>query len=68
MDDTPSLMNPKLRNSIAEALSLLSLALGFVPQFKAAGVSIPPWLAILLAMIVTIGNQWVKDSTPPPTT
>ncbi len=26
-------MNPKIRNSIAEILSLLSLALGFVPQF-----------------------------------
>lgn len=60
-------MNPKIRNSIAEAVSLLSLAATFVPQFKAAGVSLPPWVGVSIALVVTIGNQWVKDSTPPPT-
>ena len=60
-------MNAKLRNSIAEVISLLSLASTFVPQFKEAGVNLPPWLGILIALVVTVANQWVKDSTPPPT-
>ena len=60
-------MNPKIRNSIAEAVSLLSLASTFVPQFKEAGVNLPPWLGITIALVVTVANQWVKDSTPPPT-
>jgi len=60
-------MNPKIRNSIAEAISLLSLASSFVPQFKDAGINLPPWAGILIALLVTVGNQWIKDSTPPPT-
>ncbi len=60
-------MNPKIRNSIAEAISLLSLAATFVPQFKSAGVNLPPWLGVLIALVITVANQWVKDSTPPPT-
>lgn len=61
-------MNPKIRNSIAEVLSLLSLAATFVPQFKTAGINLPPWLGVSLALAITVGNQWLKDSTPPPTT
>jgi hypothetical protein len=59
-------MNPKIRNAIAEALSLLSLASTFVPQFKAIGCDLPAWAGVTLALVITVGNQWVKDSTPPP--
>ena len=62
-------IDPKLRNAVAEFLTLLSLAAGFVPELASAGVAIPKWLAILIAMIITVGNQWIKDTAKtPPTT
>jgi hypothetical protein len=59
-------MNPKLRNSIAEIVSVLSIADAAIPQLAAA-THIPAWVGVVLAILVNVGNQLLKDSTPPPT-
>ena len=59
-------MNPKLRNATAEIVSLVGIAQAAIPDFRAAS-GLPAWVGPLLALIVTVGNQFLKDSTPPPT-
>ena len=59
-------MNPKLRNALAEIISLGGIAQAAVPQFQ-AGSHLPAWVGPLRALVVTVANQLYKDSTPPPT-
>ena len=59
-------MNPKLRNAIAETVSLLGIAQAAVPQLTAIS-HLPAWVGPVLALVVTVGNQFLKDTTPPPT-
>lgn len=61
-------MNPKIRNAIAEILSLLSVVYGLLPSWSAANYAPPAWVGILLAGLITVGNQFIKDTekTPPP--
>lgn len=58
-------MNPKLRNALAEIVSLGGIAQAAVPQFTAVS-HVPAWVGPLLALVVTVANQLYKDSTPPP--
>lgn len=60
-------MNPKIRNSIAEAASLAGIAVAAIPQLSTV-MHIPAWVGVVAALVITILNQWVKDSTVPPTT
>ena len=59
-------MNPKLRNALAEIVSLGGIAQAAVPQFTAVS-HVPAWVGPTIALIVTVANQLYKDSTPPPT-
>ena len=60
-------MNPKLRNAIAESVAVLAIANGFLPQFSNF-THIPPWVGVVLALLINVGNQLLKDSTPHPGT
>lgn len=60
-------MNAKLRNALAEIISLGGIALAAVPQFAAVVPNLPKWVGPLIALVVTVANQLYKDSTPPPT-
>jgi len=59
-------MNPKLRNAIAEAVAVLGIANATLPQL-ATTTHVPAWVGIVIAALVNIGNQFIKDSNPPPT-
>ena len=56
-------LSPKVRNGIAEAVSIAGLLEAAIPQF-AATVHLPQWAGAVLALVVTIGNQLIKDSAP----
>ncbi len=58
-------MNPKIRNAIAELVSLAGIVYAAIPSLDIP--NIPRWLGPVLSLVVTVGNQWLKDSTPPPT-
>ncbi len=58
-------MDPKLRNAIAEIVALAGLAYAALPNLHIG--NIPAWVGPVLSLIVTVGNQFLKDSTPPPT-
>ena len=59
-------INPKLRNALAEIVSLGGIAQAAIPQFTAI-THVPAWVGIVLALVVTCANQLLKDSTNPPT-
>lgn len=59
-------MDPKIRNSVAEIISLLGIALAAIPQLQTV-MHLPAWAGVVGALVITLGNQWLKDSTPPPT-
>lgn len=59
-------MNPKIRNAIAESVAILALAQAAIPQLQASD-HIPAWVGIVIALLVNVGNQLLKDSSPPPT-
>jgi hypothetical protein len=59
-------MNPKARNAIAESVAILAIAQAAIPQL-AANDHVPAWVGIVIALLVNVGNQLLKDSTPPPT-
>jgi hypothetical protein len=58
-------LNPKLRNVIAETVAILGIANATLPQL-AADSHIPAWVGIVVALLINIGNQLIKDSTIPP--
>lgn len=59
-------MNQKIRNAIAESVAILAIAQAAIPQL-ATSDHIPAWVGIVVALLVNVGNQLLKDSTPPPT-
>jgi hypothetical protein len=59
-------MNPKLRNALAEIVSIGGILQGAIPSFTSFS-HIPVWVGPTLALVVTVANQLYKDSTPPPT-
>ena len=58
-------LSPKVRNSIAEIVSLAGIMVAALPQI-AADAHVPQWTGAVLAVVVTVGNQLLKDSTIPP--
>jgi hypothetical protein len=56
----------KIRNAIAETVQLMGIAQAAVPQFTAVS-HLPAWVGPAVSLAVALGNQWLKDSTPPPT-
>jgi hypothetical protein len=58
-------LSPKIRNSLAEIVSIAGLLVAALPQI-AADVHVPQWAGAVLALVVTVGNQLLKDSTIPP--
>jgi hypothetical protein len=59
-------MNPKFRNAIAEIVGVLAMANAALPQL-AATTHVPAWVGVVVALLINVGNQFLKDSTPPPT-
>lgn len=59
-------MNPRTRNTIAEAVSLLGVIYGLLPAWSAAHYAPPAWVGLVLSGLVTIGNQFLKDSEKAP--
>ncbi len=61
-------MNFKLRNTLAEIVSIGGICQAALPGLTAAS-HLPAWVGPLLALIVTVANQLIKDGekTPPPT-
>jgi hypothetical protein len=59
-------VNPKIRNGIAEAIAVLGILYAAIPSWSAAGHTPPWWVGLLITLLVSIGNQLLKDSTPSP--
>lgn len=62
----PSPTFAKVRNALAETASLLGIAIAAIPQVSNT-VDIPAWVGVVGALVITLINQWVKDSNPAPT-
>lgn len=59
-------MSPKLRNALAETAAVLALAQAAIPQIAATD-HVPAWVGIVVALLINVVNQFLKDSSPPPT-
>jgi hypothetical protein len=58
-------LNAKVRNSIAEVVSILGIIDAALPQL-AATTHVPAWAGVVIAMLAAVGNQLIKDSNVPP--
>lgn len=58
-------MTPKYRNALAEFVAILGVAYAALPSWSAA-VHIPAWVGLAIALLINVGNQLIKDSTPKP--
>ncbi len=56
---------PKVRNVIAESIAILGIANASIPQL-ATDTHVPAWVGIVIALLINVGNQLIKDSTVPP--
>jgi len=63
--NVPLTVAPRVRNAIAELVSIAGIMIAALPQI-AADAHVPQWSGAVLALIVTVGNQLLKDSTIPP--
>ena len=64
-------MNPKLRNAIAETVSILGIAYTAIPAWSAANYAPPAWVGLAITLAITVLNQLLKDyektfPAPPP--
>jgi hypothetical protein len=59
-------MNPKVRNIIAEVLTIVGIAIATLPDLQAT-THVPAWVGVALAFITNVGNQILKQfpGTPP---
>ena len=58
-------MSPKYRNAVAESIAVLGVAYAALPSWSAA-VHVPAWVGLAIALLINVGNQLIKDSTPKP--
>jgi len=58
-------LNPKVRNAVVEAVAILGIANAALPQL-AATTHVPAWVGVVVAFLVNVGNQILKDNTPKP--
>ena len=60
-------MNPKLRNAIAETVSILGIAYTAIPAWSAEHYAPPAWVGLAITLAITVLNQLLKDyeKTPP---
>jgi hypothetical protein len=58
-------MDPKVRNVIAEVLTIVGIAIAALPDLSAA-THVPAWVGVALAFVTNVGNQILKQFPPAP--
>lgn len=66
MNPTQISLGSKVHNAIVQVVFIAGTLNGVIPEI-AAFTHIPPWVSIVLAAVVKIGNEFLDDKPANPT-